>query len=671
MATKRSWKLQEFVAHGSNVNCLALGPKSGRVMVTGGDDKKVNMWAVGKPNCIMSLSGQTSSVECVRFSGDEELLAAGSQSGTLKIWDLEAAKIVRTLTGHKSNVKGLDFHPYGDFVASSSADTKVKLWDIRRKGCIFTYTGHTGPVTCIQFSPDGRWLLTGGDDCVIKLWDLAAGKQLHEFKHHKGPITGIEFHPVEFLMSSGSGDKTVKFWDLETFQMVSSTAHGASAVRCIKFHPDGNYLFCGSQDYLHVFGWEPVRCFDAFSMSWGKVEDMVVANSQLIGASCHQTNVSLYVVDINKINTSESSVQYMSPQKEAQQAPDISEVPRAATARRSFRRERPLTTSTKQKPEVKCDPQRQSPTEDDERENLNSSAEIRDQAKYEEIFSPKNKLSHSPEKPSAPFPAPLEDKSNSSEPPVSKRVPAAPPESVPPQPPVPEAAPLPRREVEKSSPPQPVPPSPKSPQTLIPSDRNKPIGLDMKDFLPHNQQGAGEAVPRRTETSREKIDSIRKGHNSVSSLLLHRNRNLDVIRAIWTAGDIKTAVESAINMRDQAVIVDLLNILNLKRSLWTLDLCVILLPSLKDLLTSKYENYIMSACTSLKLLLKSFAGLINTTIKIQPSGVDFSREERYNKCCKCYNHFLSVRGIVEERQHMMGKLGSTFRELQLLLNQLE
>ncbi len=44
---------EEFVGHGSKVNCLALGHKSGRVMVTGGDDKKVNMWAVGKPNCIM------------------------------------------------------------------------------------------------------------------------------------------------------------------------------------------------------------------------------------------------------------------------------------------------------------------------------------------------------------------------------------------------------------------------------------------------------------------------------------------------------------------------------------------------------------------------------------------------------------------------------------------
>lgn len=44
---------EEFVAHSSMVNCLSLGHKSGRVMVTGGDDKKVNLWAVGKQNCIM------------------------------------------------------------------------------------------------------------------------------------------------------------------------------------------------------------------------------------------------------------------------------------------------------------------------------------------------------------------------------------------------------------------------------------------------------------------------------------------------------------------------------------------------------------------------------------------------------------------------------------------
>jgi len=46
---------EEFSAHGANVNCLSLGAKSGRVLVTGGDDKKVNLWAVGKTSCIMVL----------------------------------------------------------------------------------------------------------------------------------------------------------------------------------------------------------------------------------------------------------------------------------------------------------------------------------------------------------------------------------------------------------------------------------------------------------------------------------------------------------------------------------------------------------------------------------------------------------------------------------------
>lgn len=111
---KRSWKLrkfksyciigilnidfaEEFAAHAATVNCVALGHKSGRVMVTGGDDKKVNVWAVGRPSCFMSLSGHTTPVDCVQFNQVEELVCAGSRAGALKVWDLEAAKLIRTL----------------------------------------------------------------------------------------------------------------------------------------------------------------------------------------------------------------------------------------------------------------------------------------------------------------------------------------------------------------------------------------------------------------------------------------------------------------------------------------------------------------------------------------------------------------------------------------------
>lgn len=41
---------EEFVAHASNVNCLKIGRKTSRVLVTGGEDHKVNLWAIGKPS---------------------------------------------------------------------------------------------------------------------------------------------------------------------------------------------------------------------------------------------------------------------------------------------------------------------------------------------------------------------------------------------------------------------------------------------------------------------------------------------------------------------------------------------------------------------------------------------------------------------------------------------
>ena len=49
-------RAEDVTAHGSEVACVSLGRKTGRVMVTGGHDRKVNVWAVGKPQCIMVRS---------------------------------------------------------------------------------------------------------------------------------------------------------------------------------------------------------------------------------------------------------------------------------------------------------------------------------------------------------------------------------------------------------------------------------------------------------------------------------------------------------------------------------------------------------------------------------------------------------------------------------------
>uniref|UniRef100_A0A5B6ZMG8 Katanin p80 WD40 repeat-containing subunit B1 homolog n=1 Tax=Davidia involucrata TaxID=16924 RepID=A0A5B6ZMG8_DAVIN len=299
--TKRAYKLQEFVAHASSVNCLKIGRKSSRVLVTGGEDHKVNLWAIGKPNAILSLSGHSSGIDSVGFDSSEVLVAAGAANGTIKLWDLEEAKIVRTLTGHRSNCISLDFHPFGEFFASGSLDTNLKIWDIRRKGCIHTYKGHTRGVNAIRFTPDGRWVVSGGEDNTVKLWDLTAGKLLHDFKCHEGQIQCIDFHPHEFLLATGSADRTVKFWDLETFELIGSAGPEATGVRCMTFNPDGRTLLCGLHESLKVFSWEPIRCYDAVDVGWSRLSDLNIHEGKLLGCSYNQSCVGVWVVDISRI----------------------------------------------------------------------------------------------------------------------------------------------------------------------------------------------------------------------------------------------------------------------------------------------------------------------------------------------------------------------------------
>lgn len=663
MATqqKRSWKLQEFVAHGSNVSCLSVGPSSGRVMVTGGEDRKVNMWAVGKPNVILTLSGHTSPVEYVKFNSGEDLVIAGSQSGTLKIWDLEAAKIVRTLTGHKSSIRGIDFHPYGEFVASGSLDTNVKLWDVRRKGCIVTLKGHTDGINFVRFSPDGRWIVSASDDSTVKLWDLTSGKLLHDFKSHTAASTCVEFHPKEFLLATASNDRTVKFWDLESFQLVSSIDPETNGIRCITFHPEGLSLFSGAQDSMRIYGWEPVRCYDSLSLAWGKVADMAISSSQLIGASFHQTNVSVWVVDLghlenliakydNELGDVKDDAVVGSPgeQKPAQVTVSIKTPPRKA-----FSTERPPTTSTKprSKMEHPAVPEESSSTEAE-------SNNIQKLETPEDIFKAKSKLDRTP--------------------PRQNLEPFQPPPSPGPTRHHPPSFPEPAR-VSKHT--EQVNPQ----KQMIPSERDKPAGLELSDFLPArtplvNEPSHREACndnnltpqhPSLTES--EAVSTLTKSHGSIAAIMSSRLKNLNTVARYWADGDIKSAVQIAVDMNDQAILVDLLNVLSLKQSLWNLDVCSLLLPHLKELISSKYESYVQAGATAIKLILRNFAPVIKSNMAAPPVsvGVDLVREERYNKCQKCHSHLQFIREALSSKTSISGKMGSLFREMSLAFSSLD
>ncbi|XP_051568935.1 katanin p80 WD40 repeat-containing subunit B1-like isoform X2 [Myxocyprinus asiaticus] len=685
--TITSWKLQEIVAHSSNVSSLVLGKSSGRLLATGGEDCRVNIWAVSKPNCIMSLTGHTSPVECIQFNSSEERVVAGSQSGSLRLWDLEAAKILRTLMGHKANICSLNFHPMGEYLASGSVDSDIKLWDVRRKGCVFRYKGHTQAVRCLAFSPDGKWLASASDDSTVKLWDLIAGKMITEFTSHTSAVNVVQFHPNEYLLASGSADCTVKLWDLEKFSMIGSSE--GEFVRSILFNPDGSCLYSGSENTLRVYGWEPDRCFDVVHVGWGKVTDLAISNNQMIAVSFNQTNVSWYVVDLNRVKKSGSVIQGLIQDKPIP-APTSA---LGTTLRRNY--ERPTTSCTRQEMKQSSEAdrsspegERRSPSSEDEKEDKESSAEITNPEDYKEIFQPCSIISQTPPKKTDPFPALL--KHSFSESVLEKPGPAV--EIVTPvidragqlkapiisstpvqrvEPTVIAAAPHPVSVVTTAvaSPSRPVVTTTKPIPTtgIILSMRNEPIGLNAGDFLSHARNSKASVMG-----DEEALVQIRKGHDTMCVMLTSRYKNLDTVRSVWASGDVKISLDSAVSMNDLSIVVDILNIINLKPSLWKLDLCTSILPQIEELLHSKYESYVQTGCMSLKLILKHFWPLISDTLSALPFvGVDITRVERHQKCKACYKQLKNLSNVVNNRAELVGRHGSTFKELQLLMAPLD
>ncbi|XP_046441601.1 katanin p80 WD40 repeat-containing subunit B1-like isoform X3 [Daphnia pulex] len=839
--TKRAWKLQEFSAHGANVNCLALGSKSGRVLVTGGDDKKVNLWAIGKPSCIMSLSGHTTAIEAVRFSPTEELVCAGSAAGAVKVWDLEAARMVRTLTGHRAGIKALDFHPYGDFLATGSTDTNMKLWDIRRKGCIFTYKGHSSTVNSLRFSPDGQWVASAGDDGYVKIWDLRAGRLLSELREHTAAVTEVVFHPHEFLLASGAADRRVLFWDLENFTLVSNSDPETSGIRSIYFHPEGKCLFSAAQDGLRVYGWEPCRILDCIPLPWGRIQDMAVTSGQLIGVSYNLSNVSIYVIDLKKVAPFGDSLQTSSGLGGG--GVGIGGGGGGGTAfqhgvsfRKSFNKERPPGGLRQSQIKMNHDTIESDEKSSTETEDDGIAADIKDLNHYHNIFQPRGReypaipqvirppppdlvQQHSPLPTPASGNSPVHRPSPSPSPPFVKTSQSGPgrpaaglttmrerrnstssvtlssnktiasitsveresynlhtptnliamtsprpdvthlsggPPVLPPtgphtsrgrnplrrdlvhrkdsikevlQPSLSDPENPPKLNNIRHSPSEPslnmrshstsrsssltrnrpdlTVPTPKarvnslySPfmssqppmsthnvhQDFVPIMSDKPSGLDLEDFMPRkfNSVSMGGGSPSVSgmsspyeessslaleQTEMEIVTNIVQGHQPMMTVLSSRHRNLQIIYNLWQNKDAKVAVETAVTMNDPAVVVDLLSVIIFRPFLWSLDLCVLLLPAIADLLQSKFEVYVNTACNSLRLVLKNFATVIKSNIETptQSVGVDISRQERFNKCMSCYSQLVPIKAFVLKRQAMAGKMGQTFRELHILL----
>jgi hypothetical protein len=76
------------------------------------------------------LMGGDQSFNCVAFSADGRLLAAGAEDRLVRIWDVRTGKLRATLAGHRAGILQVDFSRAGDRLLSTSTDGTVLIWDV-------------------------------------------------------------------------------------------------------------------------------------------------------------------------------------------------------------------------------------------------------------------------------------------------------------------------------------------------------------------------------------------------------------------------------------------------------------------------------------------------------------------------------------------------------------
>lgn len=635
MSIKSAWKLQDFIAHSGRVQCARFGEKSGQVLATGGDDRRVNIWRVGKANAMMSLSGHTSSVECLVFDKQEEILVVGCAGGSIQVWNLEYRKMSGSLPGHKTGCSTVEFHPYGEFFASGSLDTNLKIWDLRRKSCIQTYPGHSAAISTIRFSPHGRWVATGGLDNQVKIWDLTAGKQMKDLDLHKGPITSLAFHPKEFLLASGSLDRTVKLWNLETFLNVGSSQLSTSSVQAVKFYTEekDNSILSVSQDMLRLHACDALCTqTDAIDIDWAGLQDLRLCypEKKLLAVNTAGSQLSIWVADLERRELSgrggpvsgtglsrppvRGQGTRAAPSNAGRLSPYAAGNPDGADETLQLLQDLDCPQSVEQAP-----------------------------ASLEQIAAPRQVEVTTAEWSERHRPAGTEGS----------------------------ASELPGSGSDSKRPGSPsLAPGLGSPQFKAAATGSSPSSSSGCRYPGANDLPSGNAEKRLD------IASLSAQHPQMVGVLQRRLEQTRRIHEFWQKGNL-ASISSVLQMpQDQAVLCDFCRSVKRKglNFAMNLDACSALLPLLRELLSSKYDDFVMTALEFSEILLEQFGKLISETrercSKIPERHMDLAQEERYNKCKACYDAFRDIQSMLSPEggcSTYAGRFGNFRTGLQVFL----
>lgn len=204
------------------------------------------------------------SINCLDFSGDNKLVAAGMSESYIRVWTMDGTALgpshngqpqsSQRLIGHSGPVYGVAFAPatakFGPDAAdtdtkwllSCSADGTIRLWNLDIFQQMVIYKGHIGPVWSISWGPHGHYFVSGGMDKTGRIWMTDRIRQVRLLAGHDDDVEVVAWHPNSAYVFTASCDKTVRMWALNNGNPVRMFTGHTSPITALACSRNGKIL---------------------------------------------------------------------------------------------------------------------------------------------------------------------------------------------------------------------------------------------------------------------------------------------------------------------------------------------------------------------------------------------------------------------------------------------
>ena len=230
--------------HLETINHLEFSPQ-GEVLASSSFDGTIMLWEVSTGHIQQHLQSPSGYPRVVKFSHDGQWLAVGGSDKTIQLW--KNYKLEKVLVKHLASVNALVWSPDDQILASGSDDGSVILWDTQSWQVRTLLHGHSRSVNTLEFSPHFNFLISGGDDKLIRLWNPLQGQLQRTLKGHSGMVLSIVCQQT--MLVSSAGDKTLRVWDLETGRPLRVLEGHTDVVYKLAFSHQGQLLASKSDEH--------------------------------------------------------------------------------------------------------------------------------------------------------------------------------------------------------------------------------------------------------------------------------------------------------------------------------------------------------------------------------------------------------------------------------------